>query len=152
LPRGSGLIFRHYHLNPSQRRARFDRLVRIARRRGHLVALSASAREARVWGADAAYGPAQTLARGPQVLRLVTVHSLAELRQAARADAVIISPVFATRSHHGSVPLGIMRFRLLARRARVPVIALGGMNSRRAKSVGSIAFSPNATRWIHSDS
>lgn len=134
LPRGSGLIFRHYHLVAPERRARFDALVRIARARGHVVVLSGAAALARRWGADGAYGT--DLLRGPTCLRLATAHSLRELGRARRADAVLLSPVFATRSHPGAKPLGALRFRLLAAQAAVPVIALGGMNPQRAKRLG----------------
>jgi thiamine-phosphate pyrophosphorylase len=47
LPRGSGLVFRHYHLPEGERRARFAALARIARARGHLVVLSGTMRQAR---------------------------------------------------------------------------------------------------------
>lgn len=142
LPRGSGLVYRHYHLGDPERRARFAVLARAARRRGHCVVLSATAREARRWGADGAYGSPARLARGPATLRLATVHSLRELAAAhrARADAVLLSPVFPTRSHPGARMLGPLRFRLLAARALVPVIALGGMTARRARHAG-------AARW-----
>jgi thiamine-phosphate pyrophosphorylase len=134
LPRGSGLVFRHYHLDHAARRARFDRLARIARAHGHLIALAGSAREALRWGADAAYGAPATVGSGPALLRLVTAHSLREIAQArrARADAILLSPVFATRSHPGAPMLGPVRFRLLARHTQIPVIALGGMDRRRA--------------------
>jgi thiamine-phosphate pyrophosphorylase len=137
LPRGSGLVFRHYHLSPAERRARFDRLARIARARGHLIALAGSAREALRWGADAAYGAPAKVGSGPAVLRLVTAHSLREIGQArrARADAILLSPVFPTRSHPGAEALGPVRFRLLARYAKVPVVALGGMNRYRAQAL-----------------
>lgn len=137
LPRGSGLIFRHYHLPPAERRARFKALCRIARPRGHLAFLSADARTARAWGADGAYGPAALLARGPALPRLATAHSLRELR--GRADAFVLSPVFPTRSHPGGRILGPLRFRLLARQAPViaPLIALGGMTARRAAALGA---------------
>lgn len=131
LPRGSGLVFRHYHLGPNERRARFDAVRRVAQRHGHRVFLSADARTARAWRADGAYGSAQVLAPGPALPRLVTAHSLREMRS-ARADAIVLSPVFATRSHPGAESLGPVRFRLLARFASVPVIALGGMTARRA--------------------
>lgn len=146
LPRGSGLIFRHYHLSPDERRARFEALMRLARRRGHWIALSGTARQARLWGADAVYGPPGSLARGPALPRLVTAHSLGEIAQArrARASAVVLSPVFPTRSHPGSKPLGRVRFRLLAARTGLAAIALGGMKPRRAKSLGS-------TRWAAID-
>lgn len=133
LPRGSALVFRHYHLPETERRTRFDRLKRIARAGGHLMILSGTAAQARRWGADGAYGAPPRLARGPAVLRLATAHSLHELRKARRADAVLLSPVFPTRSHPGGPVLGPLRFRLLAARATAPAIALGGLNPCSAR-------------------
>ena len=160
LPRGCGLIFRHYHLPPDQRRARFDALARIARRHGHCVVLSGPARAARAWGADGAYGAPSSLARGPAMPRLATVHSLRELGHArrARASAVLISPVFATRSHPGAPALGPLRFRLLAARGPAPAIALGGMTAPRARAYGlrkwaaiqGLAERPTAPFPLHS--
>jgi len=46
---------------------------------------------------------------------------------------VLLSPVFPTRSHPGQPTLGPVRFRLLAARAGLPVIALGGMNRATAR-------------------
>lgn len=142
LPRGSGFIFRHYHLQPPERRARFVYLARVARRCGHQVVLSGTVRETRRWGADGAYGAARKLARGPAALRLATAHSMRELGAAnrARANAVLLSPVFATGTHPGARGLGPVRFRLLAARAQMPVIALGGMDPGRARRIG-------AERW-----
>lgn len=138
LPRGSGMIFRHYHLTEPDRRARFGPVARLARRHGHTVILSGTARQAQAWGADGAYGAPPQLARGPAPLRLLTVHSLREIGQAnrMRAAAVLLSPVFPTRSHPGGKVLGPARFRLLAARSRVPVIALGGMSAARAHRYG----------------
>ena len=160
LPRGSGLIFRHYHLAPVERRARFAELMVLARQCGHVVALSGDAATARRWGADAAYGPPGLLTRGPAMVRLVTAHSLRELSAArrARADAVLLSPAFATRSHPGAPALGPVKFRLLAARALVPVIALGGMNARAARRIGTAHWAAidglcdEATHLIHKDS
>jgi thiamine-phosphate pyrophosphorylase len=67
LPRGSGFVYRHYHLPEAERRARFDRILRIARSNGHLVALAGNRAQARRWGADLAYGSAG---------QLVPIHSL----------------------------------------------------------------------------
>ncbi len=135
LPRGSGLIFRHYHLPEGKRRARFRQLARLARMRGHCVVLSGTARQALRWGADGAYGPPERLASGPALPRLVTAHSLREMGKArrARADAILLSPVFPTRSHPAANTLGPVRFRLLAAHASVPVMALGGMNRTHAR-------------------
>jgi thiamine-phosphate pyrophosphorylase len=133
LPRGSGVIFRHYHLPESERRARFAAIRRLARGRDHVVALAADPRTARRWGADAAYGAPGALHAGSRLARLIAVHSLAELARARRADAVLLSPAFATRSHPGARPLGPLRFRLIAARSAVPVIALGGMDEKGAR-------------------
>jgi thiamine-phosphate pyrophosphorylase len=142
LPRGSGLIYRHYHLDGPERLARFHALRRIARARGHVVVLADSALTAREWGADGIYGAPRALwPRRAGLLHLATAHDLAELRLAARlgADAALLSPVFATRTHPGGRTLGPVRFRLLARQAGLPVIALGGMNAARA----------GALKWPH---
>ncbi|MFN3864981.1 MAG: thiamine phosphate synthase [Erythrobacter sp.] len=139
LPRGSGFIYRHYHLPDPSRFARFCTLRRIARARGHLVILADSALTARAWGADGIYGSPRSLTpRRAGLIHLATAHDLAELGLATRlrADAALLSPVFPTRSHPGRAVLGPVRFRLLARQARLPVIALGGMNAHRARSLG----------------
>ena len=52
LPRGSGFIYRHYHLPSEERIARWFQLRRIARSRGHVVVLADSALTALEWGAD----------------------------------------------------------------------------------------------------
>ena len=127
LPRGSGFIFRHYHLPEVKRRARFVVLARIARARGHVVSLAGSRALARRWGADLAYGVDG---------HLVPVHSLREIGRTSQAAALLLSPAFPTRSHPGRKALGPIRFRLLAARAQVPVIALGGMSPRTARRLG----------------
>ncbi|WP_247711302.1 thiamine phosphate synthase [Qipengyuania gelatinilytica] len=127
LPRGSGFVFRHYHLEPAQRRARFDELAGIARSCGHKVILSGE----EDWGADGSYGPPERSGKG---LKLVTAHDSAEIEKAvaAQADGIFLSPVFPTASHPGAATLGVHGFHELARQSPVPVIALGGMNAQRA--------------------
>ena len=135
LPRGSGFIYRHYHLSPEERIGRFGRLQRIVRQRSHLLILADSALTAREWGADGIYGaPLSLVPRRADMLLLATAHSMREIATAnhARADAVLLSPVFATASHPGAPALGPLRFRALARHAQMPVIALGGMTQNRA--------------------
>lgn len=130
LPRGSGFIFRHYHLDPVARRARFDELAAIARSQGHSVILAGAGE----WGADGHYGPPQAWGKG---LRLATAHDGAELQEAiaAGADGIFLSPVFPTVSHPDAATLGIHGFHVLAQQSPVPVIALGGMDSGRARDL-----------------
>jgi thiamine-phosphate pyrophosphorylase len=138
LPRGSGFIYRHYHLDDEERIARWYELRRIARARGHLMILADSSMTAREWGADGVYGAPRALYPTSELLTLATAHSLREIGLANRvcADAVLLSPVFPTRSHPGARTLGANRFRLLAAQAAMPVIALGGMSVRTARRLG----------------
>jgi thiamine-phosphate pyrophosphorylase len=124
LPRRSGVVFRHYGLAEGERRALFARILGVARRR----ALLAVAAGPPLPGAHGTHNR-----RGPGI-RTASAHDLRELRAAERsgADLVFLSPVFPTRSHPGAATLGVAGFERLARRARVPVVALGGMDAKRA--------------------
>jgi len=138
LPRASGFIYRHYHLDDAARIERFRALARLARSLGHIVILADSALTAREWGADGIYGAPRALyPRRIDMIQLATAHNLAEIGLANRlgADALMLSPVFATNSHPGTDTLGPARFRALARHAQMPVIALGGMTAERAKAL-----------------
>jgi len=65
-------------------------------------------------------------------------HSRMALVRAAAlgADLAFLSPVFATVSHPGAPALGAVRFRALARGARLPVWALGGMTKESVRRLG----------------
>lgn len=135
LPRGSGFVYRHYHLGDPERWTRFQQLKLRCRAKGHLVILADSALTAREWGADGIYGAPRALyPTRNSLVTIATAHDLREIAEAnlARADAVMLSPVFPTRSHPGAPSLGPLRFRTLAAHAGMPVIALGGMNQQKA--------------------
>lgn len=137
LPRGSGFIYRHYHLPDAERVARYFALERIARARNHVVVLADSAMTALEWGADGIYGSPLSLYPRRDLLTLAAAHNMREIAQANRvgADALLLSPAFSTRSHPGAASLGPVRFRMLAQHARMPVIALGGMDADRARRI-----------------
>ncbi len=137
LPQGSGFVFRHCHLGPEQRAARFAQLLPLLRGGGHWAILSGSAALARAWGADGVYGAPDTAAPAG-MRRIATAHNAAEIAaaNAGGATAVMLSPVFPTRSHPGAATLGAGRFRELAARSAIPVIALGGMSAGRARELG----------------
>jgi thiamine-phosphate pyrophosphorylase len=142
LPRGSGIIFRHYTLAEAERRLLFGRLQRVARRHGLALFLAGEAVQAAAWGADGSHGGKERRGRLPLSL---PVHDARQLREAERrgADIVFVSPLFATRSHPGANPLGPVRFAALARRARMPVMALGGVKRRHAhlvRALGAAGF------------
>lgn len=140
LPKGrGGVVFRHYRTGPAARRALFDRVVRIARRRRLMLMLGGTVRQAAAWGADGWHGrDARRVAR--PLLHSAPAHDARELASAGRmrVDQIFLSPVYATRSHPSAAALGRVRFAALARDANVPVIALGGVRSAHRRSLRGI--------------
>jgi thiamine-phosphate pyrophosphorylase len=128
LPPKSGIVFRHYGLGRSERRALWDEVRRIGTEK-RLVLIVAG---------DPLPGGHGCHNRRGRGISTASAHSLAELKAAERAgvDLVFLSPVFPTRSHPEARPLGPRRFSLLAHQARVPVIALGGMDAEKARTLG----------------
>ena len=123
LPKGAGLVFRHYELDAAERRALLTKVRRIARARRLVLVVA---------GKGGAHGRHRGAITAP-------VHSVRERIAAERAGAklMFISPVFATASHPGAKPLGRVRFGMLVQGATRPIIALGGMNARRALSLAA---------------
>jgi thiamine-phosphate pyrophosphorylase len=125
VPRGSGVVFRHYAAPAAERRALFRRVMRIARARG-LVVVRAGDRAG--FGEDGVHGGA----RGSG-LRTAPAHDRREAVAAVRrgTQVLFVSPVFATRSHPGAEVLGERKARRIAQGLPVVAIALGGMDARR---------------------
>lgn len=136
LPKGSGVVFRHYSLAPAERRKLFDRVRRVARRRRLL--LLAGGKGVRGDGVHNGHGGG---------FRSASAHDLRELKAAERSGArlVFLSPAFTTRSHPGARALGPVRFGLISSQARVPVIALGGVDAQKARRL------PNIYGWAGID-
>ncbi|PZU77905.1 MAG: thiamine phosphate synthase [Sphingomonas sp.] len=133
LPRGGGVVFRHYRTAARERRALFERVVRVARRR-HLTVVAAESR-----GLRRADGTHHHVGFG-----MVTwpVHDAREAVRARRAgaDVLFVSPLFPTRSHPGARAKGPVRARLAAGRGPGVLIALGGMDERRFRRVRPLGF------------
>jgi thiamine-phosphate pyrophosphorylase len=129
LPKGAGVVFRHYGLPPRERRRLFEKLRKVARRRRLLLLVAGGGLRG-----DGVHGR-----RGPGFWS-ASAHNLNELKSAERLGAglIFVSPAFATRSHPEARPLGPVRFALLAVQARVPVVALGGVNRSNARRLPHI--------------
>jgi thiamine-phosphate pyrophosphorylase len=121
LPRGAGVVFRHFATGETERRALLDRIGRIARRRGLVLVQAGAAR---------------------QSVALHPAHSMREALAArsAGADLILVSPIYPTRTHPGARSLGPLRAARIARIAQVPAIALGGMTARRFKRLKALGF------------
>jgi thiamine-phosphate pyrophosphorylase len=150
LPRDAGIVFRHYHLVPAARRALFERVRLVARRRGLLLLLAGSERLARAWRADGVHGRSAHRLLDRRLLRTAPAHDRAEWIAARRAgcDLIFISPFYATRSHPGAYALGRVRAGLmLAGEPQERAVALGGMTVRRARACRNTGF----PRWAAID-
>lgn len=136
LPRGSGVIVRHYSLGQKARRALIARVRMIARARRLTLIVAGPAKLAQTAQANGFHMRSSRIGP-PTLLRTVAVHDLTELRLAERigADLIFLSPAFATESHPGARPMSRSRFGTLVRESRIPVIALGGMDPHRGRSL-----------------
>jgi thiamine-phosphate pyrophosphorylase len=139
LPRGSGIVFRGFGRADALETGL--RLKAVARQRGLVLLAGTDPRLAQLIGADGVHLPqrlahmagAITRAR-PGWLVTAAAHDLPAALTAARAGAhaVLVSPVFESRSPSAARPLGALRFAALVGAAPIPVYALGGVNGRTA--------------------
>ena len=148
LPRGlAGVVLRH---DGVPNRAALGRdLVRLCRARRLVLVVAGDARLAAALRAGVHLrggrwpGPIRTR-------RFVTssAHGWPDLLRAQKAGAALafLSPAFPTASHPGAPALGPVRWTCLARAARVPVAALGGIDPvllrrlprRTCRAIGAI--------------
>ena len=137
LPRGAGIVFRHYGWPMPERQVLLQKLEALARRR-HLILIGSGIRGAS--GGRHLPGAARRRHRPVRGLLTAAAHDRRELLQGFRlgADLLFLSPAFPTRSHPGAPALGPVRFGLAARAAPGPVMALGGMNKARARRLAAL--------------
>jgi thiamine-phosphate pyrophosphorylase len=142
LPPGSGVLLRPYG-DPTCPAAQ---IAALARRRRLILLVAGDWRLAARLGAQGLHlpeglsrhgllSPALGWRRRHGALLTMACHSLAALGRAANlgADAALLSPAFATASHVGAKPIGPVRFGQWSRRARLPILALGGVTTTTAK-------------------
>ena len=147
LPRGSGIVFRHYATSSPERRRLFARILRMARARGLL--LVRAGREP-MRGEMGVHGAGRM---GRAGLRTWPAHDRAEAAagRRAKADLLFVSPVFATRSHPGAPSLGPLRATRIGAGLGVPLIALGGMDAHRFRRLRGFAGWAAIDAWSGGD-
>jgi thiamine-phosphate pyrophosphorylase len=143
LPRGSMVVVR---AREDMRRAALARaMVDLARRRALIVLVAGDGMLAASCGADGVHlgevrlGQAAAWRARRRFLITGSVHSLAGLARATMLDAFFLSPVFPTASHPGRAALTAVRANAIARGARVPVYALGGIEAHNAGRLSGFA-------------
>lgn len=145
LPPGTGVIYRDYGAPDRHIRAR--RLAALCRRRRLVFLVAGDWRLALQVRAHGLHVPEYQLPsarwrRAAADWRVTTAaHGPAALALARRrgADAVLLAPVFPTKSHVDALTLGPHRFARLSRLAGLPVYALGGVTSATRRRIPSRA-------------
>lgn len=142
LPKGSAVILRH---RDTGERARLGHaLSHLARMRDLDLLIAGDEELARALNADGIHLSEAETARAfhiratrPDWLITVSAHTERAILRAFRADAdaVLVAPLFSTKSHPEKPEFGTARFRQIAARAPLPVYALGGVT---AANVGRI--------------
>jgi thiamine-phosphate pyrophosphorylase len=137
LPAGAGIVFRAFGASDAVEQGR--RLRAIANARGLLLLVGAHAALAEGIGADGLHMPERLAADIPRLraehtryLITVAAHDQTAVKAAERAgaDAVVVSPVFASSSPSAGEPLGIDGLKDLVAATGLPVYALGGVRAR----------------------
>jgi thiamine-phosphate pyrophosphorylase len=144
LPRGAALVYRVFGAPDAPVRGR--PLRDLARRRGVLFMVGADVRLATALRADGVHWP-ERLAFRPGVNRglarrfLLTgaAHGAGAVLRARRAglSALVVSPVFPSRSPSAGRPLGARRLGGLSLISPVPIYALGGVTAATATGLAS---------------
>jgi thiamine-phosphate pyrophosphorylase len=150
LPKGFGVIFRHY--DAPNRHELAEELARLCRQRHITFLVAGDWALAKRVRADGVHLPDHAVrnARGlrnknPHFLVTSAAHSQRSLWRAVHAgvDTVLVSPVFPTPSHPKTKPIGLMRFTNICKVSPIPVYALGGIganNTARLQNSGSVGI------------
>ena len=139
LPAGAAVVFRAFGASDAAERG--ARLREITRRRGLTLLVGADETLALQVGADGVHLPERLVptlsdlrAAHPGWLITLAAHDMeAALAGAeAGADALVVSPVFPSRSPSAGAPLGVEGLKRIVEAVEAPVYALGGVRADTA--------------------
>lgn len=136
LPRGSALVYRAFGAPEAEAVARALRAA--TRARGVRLLIGQDHRLALKVRADGVHLPERLAGRAEAMKRLrpgflVTCAAHSPRAARARADAVVVSAIFPSRSASAGRPIGPLRLAALARACGRPAYALGGINNKTAR-------------------
>ncbi|MEM9179043.1 MAG: thiamine phosphate synthase [Pseudomonadota bacterium] len=144
LPRGSGVIYRHF--GAENRLTVGADLQRVCSEMDHKFLVSADPQLALTINADGVHWPEVKLPstrqwHGRFRLQTASAHSGRAIRRAAQAgmDAVLFSAIFPSASPSAGSPLGAARLRFHKAQAKIPIYALGGLNARNAGRISGVS-------------
>ena len=136
LPEGAAVVFRAF--GAANAEALGLRLREITRRRGLGLLVGADPRLSAAIGADGLHLPERMTAELPAIrthhvdwLITLAAHDIEAARRgaAAGADALVVSPVFPSRSPSAGEPLGVEGLKAIVEAIETPVYALGGVRA-----------------------
>jgi thiamine-phosphate pyrophosphorylase len=138
LPVGAAVVFRAF--GAADAAARGGRLREITRRRGLSLLVGADTALALAVEADGLHLPErlghlapELRAAHPDWLITLAAHDMAAvLDGAAGADALVVSPIFPSRSPSAGAPLGVEGLKRIVEAVETPVYALGGVRADTA--------------------
>lgn len=144
LPPRSAVIVRPYAMGAALGSAHLRTIRYLARARRHILLYAGTGQ---TQGYDGQHLGGGARPSGRKAGRIITmpVHDSRQAQKARRlgVDAVLISPIWPTRSHRGAPGIGLSRFQQLARQSGTAPIALGGMNAsrfRQARRFGAMGW------------
>ena len=136
LARGLRLIqLREKEWMPARRDAFAQRLVPLAHRFGAQVLLNGTADDARRLGCDGVHWTSARLAnareRPDRMIAAASCHTREDVARAGALDLdfAVLGPVVATPSHPDAMPIGWDGFAARVECTRIPVYALGGLDT-----------------------
>lgn len=141
LPRGGGVVYRHFGAADAEATAR--RLKRIAVERGLVLLIGLDAQLADTVAADGVHLPERAMdqasglrAQRPDWILTGAAHSVRAALTAGNLDAVVLSPIFPAGGASALKPaLGVEALAIVS--ARRPVYALGGVGPTTAAALAS---------------
>lgn len=144
LPRGSGIIYRHFGAK-NRRQMALD-LSEVASALRLRLLIAADPDLALEVGADGVHWPEARLGqarawRNRFQLQTASAHSHRAILRASQLelDAVLVSSVFPSDSPSAGRPLGAPRFRRLVSASPLPVYGLGGVTAKNARQICAFA-------------
>ncbi len=142
LPAGAAVVFRAFGAADAAEQG--GRLREITRRRGLMLLVGADAALALDIQADGLHLPERLAAQAldlrpahPGWLITTAAHDLAAALAgaAAGADALVVSPIFPSRSPSAGAPLGVESLKRIVEALETPVYALGGVRAGTAEQL-----------------
>jgi len=149
LPKNVGIIYRNYEseINSQQ----ISEIKNFCRKLGKKIYLANNVKLAIKNNLDGAYIPSfdknliyKVISKKRKFLIMGSAHRIDEIKikEKQGVDLIFLSPLFLTKNYQKN--LGIIKFNLLSKISKKPIIALGGIrkyNLKKIKLIKAIGFS-----------